>query len=120
MARNVNMHLAKSTLSELVRAAEAGEAVILARDGEPVARIVAIGRQQRRIGLRAGTVPDVDAMVAASLAPLEGHDLAEWLGSLAPDAVAGTRPLVANCCSIPTCSSGLTLRLSEFRRPRGR
>jgi prevent-host-death family protein len=89
MARHVNMHHAKSTLSELVRAAEAGEEVILARDGEPVARIVAIGWQRRRIGLRAGTVPDVEAMVAASLAPLEGDDLAAWLGSKVADAVTG-------------------------------
>lgn len=37
----VNTHEAKSRPSELTRLAEAGETVILARGGKPVARIVA-------------------------------------------------------------------------------
>ncbi len=37
----VNTHEAKSRLSELIRLAEAGDTVILARGGKPVARIVA-------------------------------------------------------------------------------
>lgn len=36
----VNTHEAKSRLSELIREAEAGVEVILARNGRPVARIV--------------------------------------------------------------------------------
>jgi antitoxin (DNA-binding transcriptional repressor) of toxin-antitoxin stability system len=36
----VNTHEAKSRLSELIRMAEAGDTVILARGGKPVARIV--------------------------------------------------------------------------------
>lgn len=39
--RIVNTHEAKSRLSELIRDAEAGIAVIVARNGQPVARIVA-------------------------------------------------------------------------------
>ncbi len=36
----VNTHEAKSRLSELIRMAESGDTVILARGGKPVARIV--------------------------------------------------------------------------------
>jgi antitoxin (DNA-binding transcriptional repressor) of toxin-antitoxin stability system len=39
--RMVNTHEAKSRLSELIREAEAGVEVIVARNGQPVARIVA-------------------------------------------------------------------------------
>lgn len=38
--RIVNTHEAKSRLSELIREAEAGVEVIVARNGQPVARIV--------------------------------------------------------------------------------
>lgn len=40
MTRVVNTHDAKSRLSELIRDAEAGVEVIVARNGHPVARIV--------------------------------------------------------------------------------
>ncbi len=40
VTRVVNTHEAKSRLSELIRAAEEGVEVIVARNGEPVARIV--------------------------------------------------------------------------------
>ncbi len=36
----VNTHEAKSRLSELIRLAESGDTVILARGGKPVARII--------------------------------------------------------------------------------
>ena len=36
----VNTHEAKSRLSELIRMAEAGDTIIVARGGKPVARIV--------------------------------------------------------------------------------
>ncbi|MEM9200305.1 MAG: type II toxin-antitoxin system prevent-host-death family antitoxin [Actinomycetota bacterium] len=44
----VNTHEAKSRLSELIRAAEAGDDVIVARNGEPVARIVAWQPESKR------------------------------------------------------------------------
>jgi prevent-host-death family protein len=48
----VNMHQAKSRLSELVRLAEAGEEVILARDGRPAVKLVpVVSRAERRLGL---------------------------------------------------------------------
>ena len=38
----VNMHKAKTTLSQLVKQAEAGEEILIARNGKPVARLTRI------------------------------------------------------------------------------
>jgi prevent-host-death family protein len=38
--KTVNVHEAKTTLSELLKKVEAGEEVIIARAGKPVARLV--------------------------------------------------------------------------------
>ena len=47
-----NMHEAKSRLSELVRMAEEGEEVILARGGRPVVKLVPVSPNPiRRLGL---------------------------------------------------------------------
>ena len=40
----VGMHEAKTKLSQLVERAEAGEDVVIARNGEPVARLVPIAK----------------------------------------------------------------------------
>lgn len=52
------MHEAKSTLSELVAAAESGEEVIIARNGMPAARLVAIAAEHPpvRLGVLAGEI----------------------------------------------------------------
>jgi len=42
MATAVNMHKAKSSLSQLVKRAESGEDVIIARNGKPVARLTRV------------------------------------------------------------------------------
>lgn len=61
---SVNMHEAKTRLSQLVARAARGEAFIIAKAGKPVARVTAYdspeGGQQKRIGFMAGefTVPD--------------------------------------------------------------
>lgn len=58
----VNIHAAKSQLSRLLDAAVAGEEVIIARAGKPIARIVPIEQQKerRKLGTLAGQfrVPD--------------------------------------------------------------
>lgn len=59
------MHEAKSTLSELVTAAERGREVIIARNGTPAARLVAITAEYApvRLGVLAGEIeigPDFD------------------------------------------------------------
>jgi prevent-host-death family protein len=44
----VNIHEAKTNLSRLLAQVEAGEEVIIARSGEPIAKIVAIARQSKK------------------------------------------------------------------------
>ncbi|MGU3434978.1 type II toxin-antitoxin system Phd/YefM family antitoxin [Actinomycetes bacterium M1A6_2h] len=58
----VNMHEAKTNLSRLVEQVEAGDEVIIARSGKPVAKLVRIEHDaaQSRIGFMVGAleVPD--------------------------------------------------------------
>jgi prevent-host-death family protein len=60
--QTVNVHEAKTQLSRLLEAVEAGEEVVIARAGRPVARLVGMApaAPRRRLGLLAGrfTVPD--------------------------------------------------------------
>ena len=44
----VNVHEAKTTLSALLAQVEAGEEVVIARNGRPVARLVAVPAPTRR------------------------------------------------------------------------
>ena len=64
------MHEAKTTLSQLVEQAEQGEEIVIARAGEPVARIVALrGRAKRALGQWRGRVrmaKDFDAPLPAA------------------------------------------------------
>ena len=46
MAEVVNMHQAKSSLSRLVERALAGEDVVIARNGEPLVRLVPIPKKR--------------------------------------------------------------------------
>jgi prevent-host-death family protein len=46
----INMHEAKTRLSELVRMVEAGERVVLARNGTPVVELVAAAPPSKREG----------------------------------------------------------------------
>jgi prevent-host-death family protein len=58
---SVGVHEAKTTLSDLLRKAEAGEDVVICRGSEPVARLVAIRPPAgRRLGHDEGrfVVPD--------------------------------------------------------------
>jgi prevent-host-death family protein len=60
--KQVNIHEAKTGLSKLVERAEAGEDVVIARAGRPVAKLVALtkSRAPRRLGLLDGKfkIPD--------------------------------------------------------------
>lgn len=55
MTVQVNIAKAKATLSELVARAEAGEEVVLARDGQPVVTLTPIGaakvQERRKLGI---------------------------------------------------------------------
>ena len=54
--RTVNIHAAKTQLSRLVDAAAAGEEIIIAKSGKPVARLgpLAEAQRKRRLGVLAG------------------------------------------------------------------
>lgn len=54
----VNIHEAKTQLSRLVDRAAAGEAIVIARAGKPVARLVALAArpERRQLGLFAGQI----------------------------------------------------------------
>lgn len=59
----VNMHEAKSQLSKLIVAVEAGDEVIIARRGKPAVRLVPVASKTFRFGSLAHlveTVPDFD------------------------------------------------------------
>lgn len=61
---SVNMHEAKTRLSQLVARAQQGESFIIAKAGKPLVRVTAIDSpepsQQKRIGFLAGQlkIPD--------------------------------------------------------------
>ena len=50
----INIHSAKTQLSKLIDAAERGEEIIIARAGEPVAKLVAL--QNQRPSRKAGSM----------------------------------------------------------------
>lgn len=52
MSRQVNVHEAKTTLSKLLERVEQGEEIVIARNGKPVARLVA--EQPQPLGPRTG------------------------------------------------------------------
>ena len=52
--RKVNIHEAKTTLSQLVEAAESGEDILIARAGRPVARLTRV--RVARAGIKLGTM----------------------------------------------------------------
>lgn len=60
--KQVNIHQAKTELSKLVERVEAGEEVVIARAGRPVAKLVPVnrGRGRRKLGLLDGKfrIPD--------------------------------------------------------------
>ena len=67
MEKAVNIHEAKTHLSRLVERVEAGEEIVIARGGRPVARLVPLGRrtQPRPLGLLRGQIhlgPDWDSV----------------------------------------------------------
>jgi prevent-host-death family protein len=71
-----NMRDAKTSLSKLVVLVEQGETVILARDGEPVVKLVPVKpRGMPCFGLGKGKMPPLGI---EAFAPLSDEDAAEW------------------------------------------
>lgn len=55
----VNIHAAKTHLSRLVEQAAAGEEIIIAKAGKPIAKLVPLtaeGKQKRKLGTLAGKI----------------------------------------------------------------
>ncbi len=79
--QTVNIHAAKTHLSRLVDQAAAGEEIVIARGGRPVARLVSLAvpeaGSRRRLGILAGQLSvraDFDAPLPESvLATFEGR-----------------------------------------------
>ena len=82
--RKVNIHEAKTTLSQLVQAVEDGERVVLARAGRPVAELVRVAKERGiKLGVLKGKVSgkllreianplsksEVEAFLAGSVLP---------------------------------------------------
>ena len=66
-----NVHRAKTELSRLLEAVEAGEDVVIARAGVPVARLVAVSADERAPGRLSGKIhlrEDFDAPLPPGIA----------------------------------------------------
>jgi prevent-host-death family protein len=77
MPKTVNIHEAKTHLSRLLRRAQAGEEIVIARGGIPIARLVAVeSPKARALGRDRGlfTVPDDfnEPLDATTVAEFEG------------------------------------------------
>jgi prevent-host-death family protein len=76
--RKVNIHEAKTTLSQLVQAVEAGERVMLARAGRPIAELVRVEKPRGiRLGVLKGKVPA--KLMRDLIKPLSEAELAAFL-----------------------------------------
>lgn len=80
--KTVNVHEAKTHLSRLLRRVAAGEEVVIAKSGRPVARLVPVGAQprERTLGTERGRIVIADDFDA----PLPPEILARFLGEAAP------------------------------------
>ena len=73
----VNVHQAKTQLSRLLVRAEAGEEVVIARRGEPVARLVACKAKGSR---QPDVLKDEISIPEAFFDPLPEDELKAWEG----------------------------------------
>jgi prevent-host-death family protein len=85
----VNIHQAKTHLSRLLQRVAEGEEVIIARAGEPIARLVRIQPEQttRPLGMYEGSVVVPDDFND----PLPPELLAQFLGVEPPKSSAGKK-----------------------------
>ena len=72
----VNVHEAKTRLSRLLADVEAGEEVVIARNGVPVARLVR--HESRQGGRRFGAMKDRIVIDDRFFDPLPESELAAW------------------------------------------
>ncbi len=73
----VNIHQAKTTLSQLLNEVGRGEDVVIARNGKPVARLTRLPLVRRQPGILRGTPEWQDfAFDPATFAPMTDEELA--------------------------------------------
>jgi prevent-host-death family protein len=73
VSTTVNVHEAKTQLSQLLERARAGEEIILAKAGKPYAKLVPVNRKRERLpGLAKGRLTD------AFFEPLPADEIAAW------------------------------------------
>ena len=74
--RVFNVHAAKTNLSELLKRAHAGEEIVIARDGVPVAKLVPLLGETdgRKFGALAGRLK----VTSSFFEPLPPDELASW------------------------------------------
>lgn len=72
----VNMHAAKTQLSALIKRAEAGEHILIARHGVPAVRLVPVEAPsaERAFGALAGSL----TVTPAFFEPLPDEELPDW------------------------------------------
>lgn len=75
--RTINIHAAKTQLSRLVEAAAAGEEIIIAKAGRPIAKLGPLHeekpKQKRKLGILAGKIQvpdDFDTILEDEIADL--------------------------------------------------
>jgi prevent-host-death family protein len=75
---HVNIHAAKTSLSQLIEKAQAGEEIIIAKSGKPVAKLVPIRTSSKRVfGSAAGTI----VFHKGWDAPMSVKEMKDFLGS---------------------------------------
>ncbi|HRY52132.1 MAG TPA: type II toxin-antitoxin system prevent-host-death family antitoxin [Candidatus Paceibacterota bacterium] len=77
-AITVNIHEAKTHFSRLLRQVGRGQEVVVAKDGKPVAKIVALGSRRPR---RPGRYQGVFATPETFFEPLPERELKAWEGA---------------------------------------
>jgi prevent-host-death family protein len=58
--KQVNVYEARGQFSKLLEEAEAGEEIVIARNGKPIVRLVPFEAPKRILGRWRGQVPDLD------------------------------------------------------------
>lgn len=72
----VNVHAAKTNLSRLIERAVAGEEIVIARNNEPVVRLVPVGQVQPR--RQPGSLRGVVEIGPEFFEPLPADELEGW------------------------------------------
>ncbi len=73
----MNVHAAKTNLSQLIQAAEAGEEVFLTKHGEAAVQLVPTRLKKPKFGTLESIVPPVDESVLFAMNDEEAEDFLE-------------------------------------------